>query len=74
MMNKLSVLVLCVLVCLVCPLDKCCLNCSSPNPSIIKTYSIDNIFHHCGESCIDGNKFWLYKIFEAGLKKADNNT
>ena len=53
--------------------DKCCEVCGTDDPNNIKTYSLDKIFNHCGESCIPENLFWLYKIFEFGLKKADTN-
>merc|ERR1711871_450059 len=36
----------------------------------IKVYSVDKIFNQCGEGCIPEGKFWLYHLFEAGLKKA----
>ena len=47
--------------CEVCPDDQ------------IKTFSIDTKGGHCGESCIPPSKFWLYKIFEPGMQKADAN-
>jgi len=50
-------------------LDPCCNICPSDQ---IKTYSVDQIFHQCGESCIYEKDFWMYKIFEWGLKKADS--
>ena len=51
--------------------DKCCDSCKLPE---IKYYSIDTRFNHCGESCMDPKYFWIYKVFEKGLTKADSNT
>ena len=50
--------------------ELCCSVCSGDG--VEKTYSIDTKAGHCGESCIPANKFWLYKIFEAGLTVAEN--
>ena len=37
-------------------------------------YSIDNIFHMCGECCIDPKNEWIFKIFEPGLTLAKDLT
>lgn len=50
--------------------DMCCLVCDK-TPTTIKTVSVDTVFNHCGESCIEESYFWLYKIFESGLQKVD---
>uniref|UniRef100_A0A7S3FVB6 Uncharacterized protein n=1 Tax=Strombidium rassoulzadegani TaxID=1082188 RepID=A0A7S3FVB6_9SPIT len=52
--------------------DVCCNACSGEG--VIKTYSVDHIFNMCGESCVEESKYWLYKLFEIGMHKADNNT
>ena len=49
----------------------CCKVCSEAD-GFIKTYSIDHVFNHCGESCIQPTDFWKYKIFEPGLTKCDH--
>ena len=38
--------------------DKCCVACPSTG-GMIKTYSIDPLAGHCGESCIPASQFWL---------------
>jgi len=48
--------------------SKCCTQCTGANE---KTYSIDHMFNHCGESCSRPSLFWLYKIFEPGLIRAN---
>ena len=58
------------LVAIVSAEDRCCTVCSGAG--IEKTYSIDPIAGHCGESCIPITKFWLYHIFEAWLTVAEN--
>ena len=40
---------------------------------MIKTYSVDTKHGHCGEACIDPNKFAEYKLFEPGLTKCESN-
>ena len=52
--------------------EHCCDTCEAP---LEKYYSIDHIFHMCGECCMHPKDFWKYKIFEPGLKKdEDSNT
>ena len=51
--------------------DICCNTCPD---NMIKTWSIDDIFHQCGEGCIQESKFWLYHLFEKNLTKASSNT
>ena len=48
--------------------EACCNKCPDGES---KYYSIDKIFHHCGESCLNDKDYWKYKIFEPGLTKAD---
>ena len=50
--------------------DPCCTACPDDQ---IKTFSIDTKGGHCGESCIPPGKYWIYKIFEPGMQKADAN-
>lgn len=49
--------------------NRCCTECTDGNE---KTYSIDHVFNHCGESCSKPSLFWLYKIFEPGLIRANS--
>ncbi len=49
----------------------CCEACTEPKE---KYYSIDPRFNLCGESCMRPMWFWLYKIFEPTLHKAETNT
>lgn len=52
-------------------LPPCCQGpCTAPEE---KYYSVDRIFNMCGESCMNPKDYWLYKIFEAGLTKAQSN-
>ena len=51
--------------------DLCCKTCPD---NLIKTWSIDKIHNECGEGCIKESMFNIYKIFEAGLVKAESNT
>lgn len=46
---------------------KCCLTCDNTT----KYYSIAEF---CGESCIKESEYYLYKLFEHGLTKAETNT
>eukprot|EP00833_Pecoramyces_ruminatium_P010494 jgi/Orpsp1_1/1184526/evm.model.c7180000089887.1 len=39
----------------------------------IKYYSVDRLFNRCGECCMEPEKFNLYKVFEIGLTKAEDN-
>jgi hypothetical protein len=48
--------------------DKCCETCTIEGTK--KYYSIDYIFNRCGECCIEPEKYWIYHIFEPGLKEA----
>ena len=47
---------------------RCCDTCELPK---VKYYSVDHIFKHCGESCMDPKDYWKYKIFEPGLTLAN---
>ena len=49
----------------------CCENCKGVEQ---KYYSIDPIFNFCGECCMDPKLFWVYKVFEPSLTKADTNS
>ena len=49
----------------------CCQQCTGPQE---KYYSIDPVFNFCGECCMNPRWFWLYKIFEPTLHKAETNT
>merc|ERR1711998_572564 len=51
--------------------EPCCNTCDLEGME--KYYSIDHIFHQCGECCMDPKDFWLYKVFEPGLTKDDDN-
>ena len=53
--------------------DPCCVTCPDDGETIM-TWSIPLIGGLCGESCMKASDFWKYKIFEPGMKKADNNT
>ena len=46
----------------------CCVTCTDATTK--KYYSIDSVFNRCGECCIDPDKYWVYHIFEPGLKEA----
>ena len=48
--------------------DMCCETCTDTTTK--KYYSIDGLFNRCGECCIDPDKYWMYHIFEPGLKEA----
>lgn len=48
----------------------CCLVCP-PNKSMY--YSIDTNKDMCGQTCIYDNMFFIYKLFEPGLTKANNS-
>ena len=50
--------------------DLCCMTCSEPKE---KYFSIDKIHNMCGEACMDPKDYWLYKLFEPGLTKADGS-
>merc|ERR1719291_119707 len=49
----------------------CCLECEAPKA---KYYSIDHIFGHCGECCMDPAHYWGFKLLEPGLMPAGNKT
>ena len=49
----------------------CCQKCTGEEE---KYYSIDPIFNFCGECCMKPSLFWVYKVFEPTLKKAETNT
>ena len=49
--------------------EKCCVECTNENEQ--KFYSIDTLFDRCGECCFNPKKYWLYRIFEFGLKEAE---
>ena len=50
--------------------DMCCSACDGEGVS--KYFSIDPVHGHCGECCIKDSQFWVYKIFEKYLQKAEN--
>ena len=53
--------------------EPCCNTCD--DPAMEKYYSVDHIFHMCGECCMDPSNYWLFKLFEPGLTKhGDSNT
>ena len=49
----------------------CCNSCTEPQE---KYYSIDTAHGYCGECCMKPEHYWLFKIFEPGLEKADSNS
>ena len=49
----------------------CCQTCEGAQE---KYYSIDPIFNLCGECCMKPSWFWVYKIFEWSLNKAETNS
>ena len=52
--------------------EKCCTSCEAPKE---KYFSIVYLLGNCGESCLDPNQYWLYKILEPGLRKdKESNT
>ena len=53
------------------PSGPCCTTCTAPKE---KFYSIDTTHNMCGECCMEPKYFPIYKIFEPGLAKADDNT
>ena len=48
--------------------EMCCVTCETEGTK--KYYSIDTLFNRCGECCIIPDKYWIYHIFEPGLKEA----
>jgi len=52
-------------------LSQCCESCTKEGD--VKYYSIDTTKNMCGECCLNPKYFWLYKVFEWGLTKAENN-
>ena len=65
---KVLVLLLALLFAAVASDEKCCVECTVEGE--IKYYSIDKIFDRCGECCMNPDKYWIYHIFEPGLKEA----
>lgn len=49
----------------------CCQSCKGLEE---KYYSIDPIMNFCGECCMEPKWFYLYKVFEWTLKKAETNS
>merc|ERR1711959_228025 len=49
----------------------CCKSCTEPEEMY---YSVDVPHGFCGQTCMNPNKFWIYKIFESNLTKANDNT
>jgi hypothetical protein len=43
------------------------------DPSTAKYYSIDTRFNQCGETCFPPSKFNTFKLFERGLKAAEDD-
>jgi len=50
---------------------RCCEACAAP---LVKYYSIDHVFGHCGECCLNPKRFKLFKFFEPGLTLAGDTT
>ena len=48
--------------------EMCCVECTVEGEK--KYYSIDTMFNRCGECCMNPDKYWIYHIFEPGLKEA----
>ena len=51
---------------------KCCVTCKKEGE--VKYYSIDTIYDRCGECCINPANYWIFKIFEPGLVKAEGKS
>ena len=51
--------------------EKCCGVCIEGKE---KYYSIDDRFNKCWESCISPSWYWVFKIFEKNMEKAETNT
>ena len=50
--------------------ERCCSICVAEKSMY---YSIDTTTDMCGQTCIYDNMYYLYKLFEPGLKKANQN-
>jgi len=51
--------------------EKCCTDCVAPE---VKYFSVDVPHGFCGETCINPNKYFIFKVFERNLTKATDNT
>merc|ERR1712195_406028 len=51
--------------------EKCCVDCVAPE---FKYFSVDVPHGFCGETCINPNKYFIFKVFERNLTKATDNT
>jgi len=49
--------------------ETCCEICPAGKE---KYYSIDLKYNRCGECCMKSRDYWIFHIFEKGLKKAEN--
>lgn len=49
----------------------CCKTCAEP---LEKYYSVDVPHGFCGETCMNPKRYWIFKIFESNLTKAEDNT
>ena len=67
-MNKIIFFICAMLFAFVASEEMCCETCTAENTK--KYYSIDTLFNRCGECCIEPDKYWIYHIFEPGLKEA----
>ena len=67
-MKGITFLIFAILLSFIFSEEMCCETCTVQSTK--KYYSIDKIFNRCGECCIDPDKYWIYHIFEPGLKEA----
>ena len=67
-MKGITFLIFAILISYISSEEMCCETCTVQSTK--KYYSIDTIFNRCGECCIDPDKYWIYHIFEPGLKEA----
>merc|ERR1712086_262630 len=51
--------------------EKFCTDCVAPE---VKYFSVDVPHGFCGETCINPNKYFIFKVFERNLTKATDNT
>lgn len=69
---KFTALILSAIVAISADADTpCCLTCTEPQE---KYYSIDKLHNECGECCMDPKHYLIFKIFEPGLTKANDET
>ena len=67
-MKGITFLIFAILLSFISAEEMCCEKCTDQKTK--KYYSIDTIFDRCGECCIEPDKYWIYHIFEPGLKEA----